>query len=59
MWVLVGILLTVEGVHAKPFSLHATMEQCFEAREAQLLALPKPKINYEIVCIRTDLFNGV
>jgi len=31
-----------------------TMEVCFEERESILSTLPKPKINYEAVCIQTN-----
>ena len=57
MWALVGIVVGIAGAQAVPVSLHSTMEECFVAREVLMDELPKPKINYESVCVRTDL-NG-
>jgi hypothetical protein len=31
-----------------------SMETCFEARDYFMDTAPKPKINYEAVCIQTD-----
>ncbi len=59
MWVLIGVMLAVQGVGAQPISPHATMEECFEAREEIMEQMPEPKINYEFVCVRTDLIEGV
>ena len=59
MWALIGVMLATQGVAVQPISLHDTMEECFEAREQIMLVMPKPKINYEAVCVRTDLFEGV
>ena len=57
MWFLVGIVVGMAGAQAVPVSIHATMDECFAAREVFMEELPKPKMNYEVVCIRTDL-NG-
>ena len=57
MWFLVGIAVGIGGAQAVPVSLYKTMEECFAAREVFMEELPKPKMNYEVVCIRTDL-NG-
>ena len=57
MWFLVGIVVGIGGAQAVPVSLYKTMEECFLAREVFMEELPKPKMNYEVVCIRTDL-NG-
>ena len=35
-----------------------TMEDCFEARDFLIATGPKPKINYEAVCIQTDELGG-
>ena len=38
----------------------ATMAECFEAREHFINTAPKPKINYEAVCVQTDqMSNGI
>ena len=57
MWFLVGIAVGIGGAQAVPVSLHKSMDECFRAREVFMEELPKPKMNYEVVCIRTDL-NG-
>jgi hypothetical protein len=59
MWALIGVVLSVQGVGVQPISLHPSMEECFSAREVVMASMPKPKINYETVCIRTDVFIGV
>lgn len=59
MWVLIGVLLTQESINAIPISAHTTMSTCFSAREEVMQKLPTPKINYEFVCIKTDLIEGV
>lgn len=59
MWVLVAVLLSAKGVAVQPISLYNTMEECFAGREEFMLPMPKPKVNYEFVCVRTDLFKGV
>ena len=57
MWALVGVVVGMAGAQAVPVSIHATMDECFSAREVFMEELPKPKMNYEVVCVRTDL-NG-
>ena len=57
MWALVGVVVGMAGAQAVPVSIHATMDECFRAREVFMEELPKPKMNYEVVCVRTDL-NG-
>jgi len=54
MWMLFLIILESDRYlvsHQGPFP---TMEVCFEAREYTLSTAPKPKINYEAICIQTD-----
>lgn len=31
------------------------MDECFEAREYFMATAPQPKINYEAICIQTDV----
>lgn len=59
MWVLVGVILTAQAVGVQPIGLYNDMAQCFSAREAYMQQMPKPKVNYEMVCIQTNLFTGV
>lgn len=54
MWMLFAIIITAEGYGTMPQGPFATMAECFEAREYFINTAPKPKINYEAVCIQTD-----
>ena len=54
MWMLFLIILEVDRYYVAPQGPFPTMEVCFEAREVALSTAPKPKINYEAVCIYTD-----
>jgi hypothetical protein len=57
MWMLFAIIITADGYGTMPQGPFATMDQCFEAREHFINTAPKPKINYEAVCIQTDKGN--
>lgn len=54
MWMLFVILLQADSYMVAPQGPFASMEDCFEAREVALSTAPKPKINYEAVCVRTN-----
>ena len=54
MWMLFAIIITAEGYGTMPQGPFATMNECFEAREYFMATAPKPKINYEAVCVQTD-----
>ena len=54
MWMLFAIIITAEGYGTMPQGPFATMDECFEAREYFISTAPKPKINYEAICIQTD-----
>ena len=53
-WVLFAILIQGDGYAVYPQGPFLTMEDCFEAREYFLATAPKPKLNYEAVCVPTD-----
>ena len=53
-WMLFVILLQPTSYAVAPQGLYATMDECFEARQAFMITAPQPKINYEAVCIQTD-----
>ena len=55
MWMLFAIIITANGYGTMPQGPFATMAECFEAREHFINTAPKPKINYEAVCIQTDV----
>lgn len=59
MWALVAVLLSTKGVGVQPISVYESMEQCFQVREVYMQRMPQPKVNYEMVCIRTDVFEEV
>jgi len=51
---LFAIIITAEGYGTMPQGPFATMDECFEARQYFMDTAPKPKINYEAVCVQTD-----
>ena len=53
-WVLFAIIIQADGYGVMPQGPYLTMEDCFEARDFFLATAPKPKINYEAVCVPTD-----
>lgn len=59
MWVLIGVLIASQGVAVKPFGLYPTMISCFEARDEYMANMPQPKVNYELVCVKTDKITGI
>jgi len=54
MWLLFAILIQTDGYAVYPQGPFATMAECFEAREYFIATAPKPKIDYEAVCIQTN-----
>ena len=55
MWLLFAILIQTDGYAVFPQGPFMTMDDCFEAREHFINTAPKPKMNYEAVCIQTDV----
>ena len=55
MWLLFAILIQTDGYAVFPQGPFMTMDDCFEAREVFINTAPQPKINYEAVCIQTDV----
>ena len=58
-WILFAILIQAEGYAVYPQGPFLTMEDCFEAREYFMATAPKPKLNYEAVCVPTDVGNDI
>ena len=54
MWILFAILIQGDGYAVYPQAF-PTMSECFEAREYFMTTAPQPKINYEAVCIQTNV----
>ncbi len=54
VWVLVAILVMDSNFKMMPLGAFVSMDECFQAREAFMATGPKPKINYESVCIQTN-----
>ena len=54
MWILFIIMLDSDRYYVQPNSFYSTMDKCFEARDVFMATAPKPKINYEAVCVQTD-----
>lgn len=58
MWVLFVILLEADRYYVSPNGMYPTMEECFAAHELFMLTAPKPKINYDAICIQSDKLEG-
>ena len=58
MWMLFVIVLQTDSYVVAPQGPFATMEDCFKAREYVMETAPKPKINYEAVCVHTNKIKG-
>ena len=56
---LFAIIITADGYGVMPQGPFTTITECFEAREYFIETAPKPKINYEAVCIQTDQTGGI
>ena len=54
MWVLFAILIQGNNYSVLPQGPFLSMDDCFAAREVFIESGPKPKINYEAVCIQID-----
>lgn len=55
VWVLFFIGLTGNQYHVQPMGIFPDMTTCFEAREVIMRSAPKPKVNYEAICIATKV----
>lgn len=54
MWVLFVILLEADRYMVAPQGVYPMMDDCFEARDFFMATAPKPKVNYDAICIMTD-----
>jgi len=54
-WVLFAIIIQADGYGVLPQGPFLTMEDCFEARNVFINTAPKPKLNYDAICIQTDV----
>jgi hypothetical protein len=52
------ILLTTNGYYTHTQGPFLTMDKCFEARDHLIATGPKPKVNYEAVCIQMEQPDG-
>ena len=54
MWILFVIILEADMYYVSPQGVFPTMVKCFEEHTLFMLRAPKPKINYDAICIQTD-----
>ncbi len=54
MWVLFVILLEADKYYVSPNGVYPTEMQCLEQLTLFMMDAPKPKINYDAICIETD-----
>ena len=53
-WLLFLIVVDSNVYFVAPQGMFTSMEECFTARDRSLVTLPKPKINYELICVSTN-----
>lgn len=53
-WIMIFVLLTVDGVSIPVTAEYNTMDECFEAREKIVKEWGRPSINYQVVCVAKD-----
>lgn len=58
MWMLFIIVMQAESYMVSPHGPFRTMDDCFGAREVFMESAPKPKMNYEAVCVQTDVLRS-
>jgi hypothetical protein len=58
MWILFVILLEADRYIVAPQGIFPAMDDCFAAHEAFMAEAPKPKMNYDAICIQTDKLSG-
>jgi len=56
VWILFSLLLSAEQYYVHHQGPYMSLEECFKARDFLMEQAPKPKVNYESVCIKTDVF---
>lgn len=54
MWILFVILIGAERYYVNPHDVYPTEMQCLEQLALFMMSGPKPKMNYEAICIQTD-----
>ena len=54
IWALFIILLEAEKYYVMPQGVYETEIKCLEAQTLFMLTAPKPKMNYESICVPTD-----
>jgi len=51
MWIMILIMLTVDGVYTEHVGTYSMMDMCFAEREILVEQLGRPPRNYQVVCI--------
>lgn len=50
-WILITILLTIDGVSTETVDVYDNMDSCFDARDKLVEEWGRPIINYQILCV--------
>jgi hypothetical protein len=56
-WVLVVLIITVDGLSVEIADEYPTMLECFYEREKVVEELGRPIVNYQAVCIQREQFH--
>lgn len=59
LWVLLGITIQPDSANLHSIGIYSSMDDCFSAREVVMTQLPKPKMDYELVCVKTNKLTGI
>lgn len=54
MWMLVAVIMIDGQLRFMALTAHTSVAECYASREYFIATAPKPKINYEAICIKTD-----
>lgn len=52
MWILVVLMLTVDGLYTEQVGVYQTIDECFDMRELVVEELGRPIVNYQAVCVQ-------
>jgi hypothetical protein len=56
-WVLVHVMLMMDGTYSYPLGEYATMNECFDKREIFIEEKGRPIYNYQAVCVPNTMRN--
>lgn len=58
VWILLGIYVSNAQFHFRMLEIHDSEQGCLMASEAVVAYVGREKLNYNVVCIKTDQIKG-